>query len=208
MNNYWDSIYWEKHIKEDDLDNIEDNWILDYMKYLPKIGNLLDLGCGVGQYSIYFYSLGYNVSSCDISSKALEILNEKNKNIKTKIQDMNKPLDYKDNEFDIVFANLSIHFLSDENTKNLLSEIKRILKPNGIFIGSVNSTKAYEFIKDHIIKLEDNYYDSNGRTVRLFDEKSFEKYFIDFDKITLTEKESDRFGKQKNKWEFVYKVRK
>lgn len=178
------------------------------MKYLPKTGNLLDLGCGVGQYSIYFYNLGYNVSSCDISSKALEILNEKNKNIKMKIQDMNKPLDYKDNEFDIVFANLSIHFLSDENTKNLLSEIKRILKPNGIFIGSVNSTKAYEFIKDHIIKLEDNYYDSNGRTVRLFDEKSFEKYFIDFDKITLTENVSDRFGKQKNKWEFVYKVRK
>lgn len=208
MNNYWDGIYWEKHIKEDDLDNIEDNWILDYMKYLPKTGNLLDLGCGVGQYSIYFYSLGYNVSSCDISSKALEILNEKNKNIKTKIQDINKPLDYKDNEFDIVFANLSIHFLSDENTKNLLGEIKRILKPNGIFIGSVNSTKAYEFIKDHIIKLEDNYYDSNGRTVRLFDEKSFEKYFIDFDKITLTENVSDRFGKQKNKWEFVYKVRK
>lgn len=208
MNNYWDGIYWEKHIKEDDLDNIEDNWILDYMKYLPKTGNLLDLGCGVGQYSIYFYSLGYNVSSCDISSKALEILNEKNKNIKTKIQDINKPLDYKDNEFDIIFANLSIHFLSDENTKNLLGEIKRILKPNGIFIGSVNSTKAYEFIKDHIIKLEDNYYDSNGRTVRLFDEKSFEKYFIDFDKITLTENVSDRFGKQKNKWEFVYKVRK
>lgn len=208
MNNYWDGIYWEKHIKEDDLDNIEDNWILDYMKYLPKTGNLLDLGCGVWQYSIYFYNLGYNVSSCDISSKALEILNEKNKNIKMKIQDMNKPLDYKDNEFDIVFANLSIHFLSDENTKNLLGEIKRILKPNGIFIGSVNSTKAYEFIKDHIIKLEDNYYDSNGRTVRLFDEKSFEKYFIDFDKITLTENVSDRFGKQKNKWEFVYKVRK
>lgn len=38
------------------------------MKYLPKTGNLLDLG--------------YSVSSCDISSKALEILNEKNKNIK------------------------------------------------------------------------------------------------------------------------------
>lgn len=208
MDNYWNNIYWEKHIKEDDINNIEDNWIIDYIKYLPKIGNLLDLGCGVGQYSNYFYNLGYNVSSCDISSKALEILSKKNKNIKTKLQDMNKPLDYKDNEFDVIFANLSIHFLSDENTKKLLDEIKRILKPNGIFIGSVNSTKAYEFIKDHIIKLEDNYYDSNGRTVRLFDDKSFDKYFIDFDKIALTEKESDRFGKQKNKWEFVYKVRK
>lgn len=62
--------------------------------------------------------------------------------------------------------------------------------------------------EDDLDNIEDNYYDSNGRTVRLFDEKSFEKYFIDFDKITLTEKESNRFGKQKNKWDFIYKVRK
>ena len=121
---------------------------------------------------------------------------------------MNKPLEYDDNEFDIVFANLSIHFLSDENTRKLMSEIKRILKPNGIFVGSVNSTKAYEFIKDHVIELEDNFYDSNGRTVRLFDEESFDKYFVNYENIMLIEKENDRFGKKKNKWDFIYKVRK
>mgnify|MGYP004643730651 CR=1 FL=1 len=208
MNNYWDKVYWEKHLKEDDLNNIEDNWITEYLNYLPKTGKILDLGCGIGQYSNYFYNLGYDVSACDISKKAIETLNKNNIHINTKIQDMNKPLEYDDNEFDIVFANLSIHFLSDENTRKLMNEIKRILKPNGIFVGSVNSTKAYEFIKDHVIELEDNFYDSNGRTVRLFDEESFNKYFVDYENIMLIENENDRFGKKKNKWDFIYKVRK
>ena len=77
-----------------------------------------------------------------------------------------------------------------------------------VSLGSVNSTKAYEFIKDHVIELEDNFYDSNGRTVRLFDEESFDKYFVDYENIVLIEKENDRFGKKKNKWDFIYKVRK
>ena len=208
MNNYWDEVYWEKHLKEDDLCNIEDNWIAEYLNYLPKAGRILDLGCGIGQYSNYFYNLGYDVSACDISKKAIETLNKNNVHINTKIQDMNKSLEYDDNEFDIVFANLSIHFLSDENTRKLMNEIKRILKPNGIFIGSVNSTKAYEFIKDHVIELEDNFYDINGRTVRLFHEESFDKYFVHYENIVLIEKENDRFGKKKNKWDFIYKVRK
>lgn len=208
MNNYWDEVYWEKHLKEDDLNNIEDNWITEYLDYLPKTGKILDLGCGIGQYSNYFYNLGYNVSACDISKKAIETLNKNNVHINAKIQDMNKSLEYDDNEFDIVFANLSIHFLSDENTVKLMNEIKRILKPNGIFVGCVNSTKAYEFIKDHVIELEDNFYDSNGRTVRLFDEESFNKYFVDYENIMLIENENDRFGKKKNKWDFIYKVRK
>lgn len=205
MNNYWDEIYWEKHLKEDDINSIEDNWVEEYLKYLPSNGNLLDLGCGIGQYSNYFYSLGYKVSACDISYKAIDELKKNNSKIDTKIQDMNELLDYEDCMFDIVFANLSIHFLNDEKTKQLLSEIKRILKPNGIFIGSVNSTKAYEFIKDHVIELESNYYDSNGRNVRLFDKNSIDNYFKNFENIMLVEKDTDRFGHKKNKWEFIYK---
>lgn len=121
---------------------------------------------------------------------------------------MNNNLNYNDSTFDVVFANLSIHFLDDEHTKKLINEIIRILKPNGIFIGSVNSIKAYEYIKDHVVELEKNYYDSKGRNVRLFSEESFDNYFKNFEKICLFEKETDRFGHKKNKWEFVYRKRK
>ena len=28
--NYWDNVYWEKHLKEDNLENIEELWIKQY----------------------------------------------------------------------------------------------------------------------------------------------------------------------------------
>ena len=205
---YWNDIYWEKHLKEDDLDNIEDFWITKYESFFPspnKNVKVLDLGCGIGQYSNYFYYKGYGVTATDISSKALDHLKGKNIYINLVLQDMSDPLKFNDKEFDVVFANLSIHFFSEEETKSLLSEIKRILKPGGIFIGSVNSTSAYQYIKNHVIPIEDNFYNSNGRTVRLWDRESFEKYFIDFEELSLEEVIEERFSKQKDKWEFIYR---
>lgn len=118
---------------------------------------------------------------------------------------MTDKLKFNDNEFDIVFANLSIHFFNEKDTQNLLNEIHRILKPNGLFIGSVNSTSAYEFIKDYVTEIEKYYYASNGRNVRLFDESQFEKYFNKFDKVVLNEVVETRFKHSKNMWEFIYK---
>jgi len=74
-----------------------------------------------------------------------------------------------------------------------------------LFIGSVNSTSAYEFIKDHVTEIEKNYYESNGRNVRLFDKSQFELFFKNFEKILLNEVIETRFKHSKNMWEFIYK---
>ena len=55
--------------------------------------------------------------------------------------DMQNPLPFDDNKFNIVFANLSIHYFDDKTTKKLMSVIKRILKKASLFIGSVNGNK-------------------------------------------------------------------
>ena len=147
----------------------------------------------------------FEVVATDISEKALNYLKKDNPNVKTILQDMTEKFKFDDNEFDIIFANLSIHFFSNNDTQKLMSEINRILKPNGIFIGSVNSTSAYEYIKDHIKEIEENYYESNGRNVRLWNEKQFDNYFKNFNKIILNEVIEERFNKQKNMWEFIYR---
>lgn len=205
--NYWDKVYWEKHLKEDDLENIEELWVKKYENIIinDDYKKVLDLGCGIGQYTKYFIEKGYDVVATDISKKALDYLSNKNPRVKTVLQDMTDKLKFNDNEFDIVFANLSIHFFNEEDTQKLLNEIHRILKPNGLFIGSVNSTSAYEFIKDHVTEIEKNYYASNGRNVRLFDESQFEMYFKNFDKVVLNEIIEKRFKHSKNMWEFIYK---
>ena len=71
-------------------------------------------------------SYGYEVISADISDIALEKVKEFNDNV-VKV-DMKEKLPFSEKEFDLVFANLSIHYFSDEDTKKLMLEIKRILK--------------------------------------------------------------------------------
>jgi SAM-dependent methyltransferase len=121
--NYWDKIYWEKHLKEDDLENIEELWVKKYEEIFMNNNykKVLDLGCGIGQYTNYFIEKEYEVVATDISKKALDYLSSKNSKVKTVLQDMTDKLEFNDNEFDIVFANLSIHFFSENDTKNLLT---------------------------------------------------------------------------------------
>lgn len=79
---------------------------------------------------------GYEVTSADISDTVLEKVKKFNDNI-VKL-DMKENLPFSDNTFDLVFANLSVHYFSNEDTKKLMNEIKRILRQEGLFIGSVN----------------------------------------------------------------------
>ena len=204
---YWNEKYWVRHMDKDDLDHIEDPWIEKYEDiFLPYKGKLLDLGCGVGQYSAYFAAKGFEVTASDISERALTYLAQKHGSIKTVRLDMTEPLPFADNSFDVVFANLSIHFFSAEDTENLIAEVKRILKNGGLFIGSCNSSKAYKYIADKSTVLEDGFYmEDGGRSVRLFDKAQFDRFFKDWRTVVLKEIETVRFNKSKSMWEFIYK---
>ena len=205
--NYWNEKYWVRHMQNDDINNIEYPWINKYEGLIfKKVGSLLDLGCGIGQYSKYFADNGFTVTAADISERALSKLSETSDNIKTVKLDMTEPLPFADNTFDIVFANLSIHFFSKAETEALMLEIKRILKNGGLFIGSCNSSAAYKYIADSSTVIEEGFYlEDGGRSVRLFDRKQFEYFFADFENVVLTETETVRFNKSKNMWEFIYK---
>ena len=194
-------------MRDDDLDNIEDPWIEKYEGiFTAHKGTLLDLGCGVGQYSKYFSDKGFEVTSADISERALEYLSAKMPQISTVRLDMTETLPFADKSFDVVFANLSIHFFSKAETEALIGEIKRILKDDGIFVGSCNSSAAYKYIEHKSSVIEDGFYlEDGGRSVRLFDKAQFDYFFRDWREITLFEIETIRFNKSKSMWEFVYK---
>ena len=193
-------------MRDDDLDNIENSWVDKYEKVISAHkGKLLDLGCGVGQYSKYFLDKEFDVTSADISERALAYLSEKYEGIKTVQIDMTEPLPFADKSFDLVFANLSIHFFSEKDTHSLISEVKRILNDDGIFVGSCNSSKAYKYIQDKSTVIENGFYrEDDGRTVRLFDKEQFDTFFADWNEITLSEVETVRFNKSKIMWEFIY----
>ncbi len=202
MNDYFgNDEYWREHINKPLEENM---WIDEYKeKYFNKGGLCLDLGCGIGQFSKRIMEYGYDVISADISSIALNKVKEFNDNIVN--FDMRKEFPFEDDKFDIVFANLSIHYFSDEETRNIIKEIKRILKKDGLFIGSVNEIQGYENIKDTAEVLDYHYYLNKGKYVRLFDVEDVKKYMSDFNILRIDEKETIRFEHKKNYIVFICK---
>ncbi len=198
---YWkEDKYWERHINRK-LE--EDLWIDDYRNMLPPLGKALDLGCGIGQFSRKLMEYGYSVVSADISEIALAKVGEFNP--QTIKLDMREPLPFDDSSFSLVFANLSIHYFSDIGTKALISEIKRILLPGGMFIGSVNGMQGAEHIKETAEELEPHYYWNIDRYFRFFDEDDLYYYLSPFASCKVEARETVRFENKKNYLVFVCK---
>lgn len=207
MKNYWNDGYWRRHLAEPErMDIFEDQWLWKHQALidsLPK-GRVLDLGCGIGQYTDLWLRNGFSVTSADISRHALDELKRRTPDAVTVELDMSQDLPFKDGVFDAVFANLSIHYFDEETTLKLAEEIRRILKPGGLFMGSVNSSKAYKYIEDFALVLAPNFYLSGERYIRLFDRPQFDLFFGKFKQVSLEETHTVRFRKSKDMWEFVY----
>jgi Methylase involved in ubiquinone/menaquinone biosynthesis len=103
---------------------------------------VLDLGCGYGYYSDYFRTIGGNVVGCDGSKEMLSIARDQYPLCAFEYADFGKPLVYSDNEYDIVFCNQVL--MDIENLNQLIREIYRITKQNGIFYMSIVHPAFYD----------------------------------------------------------------
>ena len=199
---YWNKDYYEKNYYK--LDDITQIWVKDYEYLLKNKGKVLDLGCGMGEFTKYFLNNGYETISIDISEKALSILNSNIDNATTICLDMSKGLPFDNCSFDIVFSNLSLHFFDDSTTSFIISEIHRILKNNGLIIGSVNTEESIKKLKKDVIKIEDNYYINNGICQRIWTNKQFE-YFNKFTVVLKKKKKIVRWGKENMNYIFIFR---
>ena len=99
-------------------------------------GKILDIATGEGDFintlikTIESYD---TFTAIEISEKALEKAKKELKDIPVTFFQMNaENLEFQDNEFDTVCISHSLHHL--ENIDKVLSEMLRVLKPNGYFI--------------------------------------------------------------------------
>jgi ubiquinone/menaquinone biosynthesis C-methylase UbiE len=207
---HWANDYWVKNLnenKEGNLDFCDNIWIEKYINIFNKIkkGQALDLGCGIGQYTKYLKDKRFNVISLDISEVALEKLKKTISDAITINLDMSQQLPFDDNTFELIVANLSIHYFDRNNTIKLLKEIHRVLKKDGYFIGSVNSITGYEKWILSSTEIEKNYYYKNGKYNRLWTKEQFQEFFDNFMFLVLEEAEIKRWNSIKIQWQFIAK---
>lgn len=144
--------------------------------------DLLDFGCGLGRHSIFFAKNGFNVSAFDLSSDGVKHLtgwaNDENISIDIKMADMiNLPFD--DNSFDCIFAYHVISHTDSNGIKEIMNEIRRVLKPNGEVFLTLCSKETWSFKDAGYSHIDENTIvkDTDGP------EKGIPHFYVTFDDI-------------------------
>ncbi|NHJ46270.1 MAG: class I SAM-dependent methyltransferase [Asgard group archaeon] len=127
----WD---WEK-VKDLSYWKIPDGYVANLPYHIKKSSaKVLDLGCGVGRHTIYFASIGYDVCAMDISDEAVRSTKEwlKEEGLIAQVEKGQMTnLPYPDKTFDLVLAYNVIYHAYKHDVIKTISEITRVLKPNG-----------------------------------------------------------------------------
>ncbi len=112
-------------------------WVLKELLPTFKEKQVLDLGCGYGWHCKYAVEQGAErVVGIDLSAKMLEVARTKNCDDKITYQQMSiEEFSFPDESFDVVVSSLAFHYVQD--FKALVHKVKKVLKPEGIFIFSV-----------------------------------------------------------------------
>lgn len=133
------------------------NWVFDQYLFRENT-RVLELGCGTGNTWIGNEKRippNVNIILTDISplmsGKAIRNL-EKNKNFSFQLADIQK-IPFADNEFDTVIANHMLYHVP--NLSRALSEIKRVLKEDGLFYSTTTGKNSLGELNDIYKKFRD-----------------------------------------------------
>jgi len=104
-----------------------------FTQLISKDCQILDVGCGYGRTLNELYQLGYkHLTGIDFSQGMIERGRNEFPNLHLYVKSSSQ-IDYPDNSFDVVILFAVLTCIKDnKEQKELLSEIYRVLKPNGI----------------------------------------------------------------------------
>ncbi|POX43457.1 SAM-dependent methyltransferase [Streptomyces sp. Ru73] len=109
--------------------------------------DVLELGAGHGRDALYFAREGFTVRATDFSATGLEQLRAAAgeqgvaDRVTTAVHDVREPLPQPDGSADAVFAHMLLCMaLSTEEIKALAAEVRRVLRPGGVFVYTVRHT--------------------------------------------------------------------
>ncbi len=143
-----------------------------------NVKKVLELGVGHGRDTIFFGSNGIEVEALDYSSVAIDILNKMAEEkrlpiIKSQTFDVKNPLPFADEYFDAVYSHMlfNMHF-SEEKLHFVFSEIRRVLKPEGLNFFSVRNHNDKSYGKGR--EVDKGIYDIDGFQIRFFTDKEIQ----------------------------------
>ena len=156
---FYDKI-WGRHDYDADVK------FLAYLFRKYRCKSVIDIGCGTGNHALRLSRLGYRVTGVDISSSMLKIAKAKDKGARIRfVQGDMKRLGKaipKSQRFDaaICLGQVFYHLMTEKHVQTFLKELRKLLKPNGLFVFNARNAKKIDeenlnkLLLDHIINEE------------------------------------------------------
>jgi SAM-dependent methyltransferase len=166
----------------------------------------LDVGCGSGHNARLLLDRGFEVTAIDFAPNALELCRREAPGARIVLIDIRNGLPFERGAFELVVADLSLHYFAWDVTTEAVHDIERCLVSRGLLAARFNSTG------DHQYGAADG--EPIGGDPRLRAVRGIEKRFFTEDCVRrliappwrvldLAEKTTLRFGAPKVMWELV-----
>jgi trans-aconitate methyltransferase len=113
---------------------------------LTQFSSILDFACGWGRLTQYLSQIApqAHVFGCDIDEEAIEECRQRCPTGEFSTSGINPPLDYEDEQFDLIWSYSVFTSLSEPVHAAWLTELARKLSPGGVML---HTTHSYEYLK-------------------------------------------------------------
>lgn len=111
-------------------DNVDTD-LIEKIQSLIKSGKILEISCGNGADAIQLSNLGYDVTTTDFDNGYIEYVNSKG--IECIKHDTRETFPFNDNQFDLVYSRLGLHYFTEEELQSIFEDISRITKKYLVF---------------------------------------------------------------------------
>jgi SAM-dependent methyltransferase len=135
--------------------------------------NVVELGAGHGRDALFFAREGFTVYALDFSATGLRQLDQAaqtlgiSERVTTTVHDVRTPLPLPDASMDGVFAHMLLCMaLSTEQIHAAVGEVRRVLRPDGVFVYTVRHTGDAHYGAG--ISHGDDIYEYGGFAVHFF----------------------------------------
>lgn len=187
------------------------HWLERWRDRLAPARRVLDLGCGAGYDSVWLSAnrLSANqpdpapcaLTAADFSFPALRLARAVAPCAGFLQLDLRQGLPFAPSSFDVVIANLCLHYFPWPLTVDILAQVRACLRPGGTLLARFNSTRDTNFGAEGSPPVEPNAFWVDGMYKRYFDRPSLTALFADWRILSLEELTVRRFGPAKVLWE-------
>lgn len=160
-----DSNYWNKYYKEKKAP-IHPSLFAQFVgANILKGRNLLELGCGNGRDSLYFYEIGMNVTAIDASSDSIDHLlaHHKNDDICFICDDFVCASTIYSGQYDYCYSRFSLHAINESQETEVIQNVYKVLKDGGRFYIEVRSIHDELYGKGKKVGEDSYFYDGHFR---------------------------------------------